>query len=167
MLEENQVLSNIFEAVYPGWKQYEGDVPQNFMRPCFLFLNPESNEDTEILSAAAYKTIKNFTVYAFVHNEKEAKEAHIDRIDLLSEVKERVLDYVAGAIKYPIPNSDRRFMTMERASARTSEPGGFIEFSFRMSRILSRNLRRPPVPKIMYVRNDANILKEDDTNGEN
>lgn len=166
MLEENQVLSNIFKNVYPNWMQYESDVPQNFKRPCFLFLNPDANEDTEIMSAFAYKSTKNYTVYAFVHNENEAKESHIDRIDLLSKVKVDILEYVAGAIKYPIPNSDRRFMTVERVSATANEPSGFVQFSFRLSRILSRDLRRPVVPKIMHVYNEAGILKEDEISGQ-
>lgn len=166
MREENLVLSNIVKDVFPDTKQYEGDVPQNFTRPCFLFINPAKTDRTTVVSAFMYKAQNTYTVYYFSPKEEQAKQMGIDRLDHMTDVLQKVRHHAASGTKWPIPNSDRRFLTIEQISADAHEDADYIEFTFVVSRFIKRE--RTPAPVIREVQitidvRDSESLSETQT----
>lgn len=151
MQPENQVLSEIVHNVFPTMRQYENDVPKNFKRPCFLFINPDHNTTTQELTAFMYRVTKSFTVYAFASEQKNGNP------DELLQTKNALIDYVLGVKKYPIPDTDRQFFTVELVSAETNDIRAVTTFEFQLSRIIMRNRRRPQKDKIQKVVNEFTV----------
>lgn len=153
---QNSVFSEIVKEVFGDIQQYETDVPQNFNRPCFLFINPDKTTRTKELTASSYKVMKNYEIYFF---------AVEDDIEVLTRYKESFIDYLMGLKKIPIPNTDR-YYTIEQVAADTDDVNSMVAFMIEVSRVLSRNLRRPNVPKIRKVVNKITVDGECIRNGE-
>ena len=64
-LPENRVFSEIVKEIFGDILQYETDVPEDFTRPCFLFINPDKTTRTEPLTKAAYKAVYRYEIYGF------------------------------------------------------------------------------------------------------
>lgn len=140
---QNSVFSEVVKKVFGDIKQYETDVPQDFIRPCFLFINPDKNTRTQELTAVMYKTMQDYEIYFF------SKE---DDVEALTGYKDIFVDYLMGVKKIPIPGTDRYF-TIERVAADTDDVNSMVAFMIEVSRIRSRDIRRKPVPKINHVVN--------------
>ncbi len=149
---QNSVFSEIVKEVFGNITQYETDVPENFERPCFLFINPDKNTSTQELTGRIYKVTKSYEIYFFA---KETEEKLSD-VESLTEYKDRFVDYLMGLKKIPIPNTDR-FYTVERVAADTDDINSMVAFMIEVSRILPRDLRRQVVPKIEKVVNKISI----------
>lgn len=144
---QNSVFSEIVKEVFGDIQQYETDVPQNFTRPCFLFINPDKTTRTNELTASAYKVMKNYEIYFF---------AIEDDVEALTSYKDSFLDYLMGLKKIPIPGTNR-YYTIEQVAADTDDVNSMVGFMIEVSRVLSRNLRGPSVPKIRKVINKITI----------
>ncbi len=158
---QNSVFSEIVKEVFGDIIQYETDVPENFERPCFLFINPDKNTSTQELTRRIYKVTKNYEIYFFA---KETEEKLSD-VESLTEYKDRFVDYLMGLKKIPIPNTER-FYTIERVAADTDDINSMVAFMIEVSRILPRDLRRQIVPKIEKVINKISIDRRDTTKNE-
>lgn len=144
---QNSVFSEIIKEVFGDIQQYETDVPQNFSRPCFLFINPDKTTRTKELTASAYKVMKNYEIYFF---------AIEDDVEALTNYKDSFINYLMGLKKIPIPNTDR-YYTIEQVAADTDDVNSMVAFMIEVSRVLPRDLRRPYVPKIRKVVNKITI----------
>jgi len=144
---ENKVFSDIVKELYSDLTQYETDVPQNFERPCFLFINPCKSSRTEELTMRCYKQLQEYEMIFF---------GVIDDVEMLTEYKNSFIDYLLGVKKIPIPESDR-FFTIERVSENTNDTESLVIFTVEISRVLARNLRRPVFDKISGFENSIII----------
>lgn len=144
---QNSVFSKIVKTVFGDIQQYETDVPENFKRPCFLFINPDKSTRTQELTTAIYKTMQNYEIYFF---------AAEDDVEALTEYKDTFVDYLMGLKKIPIPETDR-FYTIERVAADTDDVNSMVAFMIEVSRVRARDLRRPTVPKIRKMVNSISI----------
>lgn len=140
---QNSVFSEIVKEVFGDIQQYETDVPQNFSRPCFLFINPDKTTRTKEMTASSYKAMQNYEIYFF---------ATEDDVESLTSYKDSFVDYLMGVKKVPIPGTDR-YYTVEQVAADTDDVNSMVAFMIEVSRILPRNLRRHDVPKINKVVN--------------
>lgn len=148
---DSQVIVNILSTVFPKIRIYENDVPEKFHRPCLLIVRPDNNTTVRELTAAVYEESKVFTVYAFDEKPDE-KKSNIDMISKEMEgTKHSLLHYIMGTPKYLIPNSNRRFLTVEIVSVSADSMEAVTEFTIRTKKTLSRDLRRPKTEKIMSV----------------
>lgn len=144
---QNSVFSGIVKEIFGDIQQYETDVPQNFTRPCFLFINPDKSTRTQELTAAIYKTMQDYEIYFF---------ATEDDVEALAKYKDTFVDYLMGVKKIPIPETDR-FYTIERVAADTDDVNSMVAFMIEVSRVRARDLRRPTVSKIKKVAVDIKI----------
>lgn len=142
-LPENRVFSEIVKEVFGDILQYETDVPEDFERPCFLFINPDKSIQTEELTKAMYKETRTYEIYMF------CKENDVTNLTIY---KEKFIDYLMGQKKVPIPDTGRYF-TIEQVAADTNDADFVVAFMVRVSRIRCRDLRRPKSEKIRKVIN--------------
>lgn len=158
---DSKVIVNIIATVFPGVQIYENDVPEGFIRPCFLIVRPDKNTTVRELTKAAYEETKLFEVYAFDELPDDMK-TNIDKVSQeIEATKHSLIDYVMGVPKHLIPGSDRRYLTVELVSAEADDVNAVSAFMFRTKRTLPRDLRRPKVEKIMEVVNNGVVI----TNG--
>lgn len=146
---QNAVFSEVVREVFGDIQQYETDVPQNFVRPCFLFINPDKETKTKELSAGLYQIFYRFEIYFF------AKE---DDVEGLTHYKNELVDYLMGVKKVLIPDTDRRFFLIENIAADTDDINSMVAFMVEVSRIQNRNRRIAQAPKIKKI---VNTLKVD------
>ena len=106
---QNSVFSEIVKEVFGDIQQYETDVPQNFSRPCFLFINPDKTTRTKEMTASSYKAKQNYEIYFFSTE---------DDVESLTSYKDSFVDYLMGVKKVPIPGTDR-YYTVEQVAADT------------------------------------------------
>lgn len=144
---QNSVFSEIVKEVFGDIQQYETDVPQNFNRPCFLFINPDKTTRTKEMTASSYKVMQNYEIYFF---------ATEDDVESLTSYKDSFIDYLMGVKKVPIPGTDR-YYTVEQVAADTDDVNSMVAFMIEVSRVKARNLRRPEVPKIRKVVNSISV----------
>ena len=144
---QNSVFSEIVKEVFGDIQQYETDVPQNFSRPCFLFINPDKTTRTKEMTASSYKVMQNYEIYFF---------ATEDDVESLTSYKDSFVDYLMGVKKIPIPGTDR-YYTVEQVAADTDDVNSMVAFMIEVSRVKSRNLRRPWVPKIRKIVNSISV----------
>ncbi len=143
---QNSIFSEIVKEVFGDIQQYETDVPQNFERPCFLFINPDKATRTTELTATIYKVTQTYEIYFY---------AMEDDIETLTKYKDSFVDYLMGIKKIPLPNTER-YYTVEQVIADTDDINSMVIFMIEVSRVKSRDLRRSKVPKIKKIVN--NIL---------
>lgn len=144
---QNSVFSEIVKEVFGDIQQYETDVPQNFSRPCFLFINPDKTTRTKEMTASSYKVMQNYEIYFF---------ATEDDVESLTSYKDSFVDYLMGVKKIPIPGTDR-YYTVEQVAADTDDVNSMVAFMIEVSRVKARNLRRPGVPKIRKIINSISV----------
>lgn len=144
---QNSVFSAIVKEVFGDICQYETDVPEDFERPCFLFINPDKNTRTQELTGALYKVMKNYEIYFYSIE---------DDVEALAKYKDEFVDYLMGLKKIPIPGTDRYF-TIEQVAAETDDVNSIVAFMIEVSRVMPRNLRRQSVPKIKNIINSISI----------
>lgn len=144
---QNSVFSEIVKEVFGDIQQYETDVPQNFSRPCFLFINPDKTTRTKEMTASSYKVMQNYEIYFF---------ATEDDVESLTSYKDSFVDYLMGVKKIPIPGTDR-YYTVEQVAADTDDVNSMVAFMIEVSRVKARNLRRPGVPKIRKIVNSISV----------
>ena len=144
---QNSVFSEIVKEVFGDIQQYETDVPQNFSRPCFLFINPDKTTRTKEMTASSYKAMQNYEIYFF---------ATEDDVESLTSYKDSFVDYLMGVKKVPIPGTDR-YYTVEQVAADTDDVNSMVAFMIEVSRVKARNLRRPAVPKIRKIVNSISV----------
>ncbi len=144
---QNAVFSEIVKEIFGDVQQYETDVPQNFERPCVLFINPDKTTRTKEMTASSYKIIQNYEIYFF---------ATEDDIEALTSYKDSFVDYLMGLKKIPIPNTER-YYTVEQVAADTDDVNSMVAFVIEVSRICSRDLRRSAVSKIERIVNRISI----------
>ena len=144
---QNSVFSEIVKEVFGDIQQYETDVPQNFSRPCFLFINPDKTTRTREMTASTYKVMQNYEIYFF---------ATEDDVESLTSYKDSFVDYLMGVKKIPIPGTDR-YYTVEQVAADTDDVNSMVAFMVEVSRVKARNLRRPGVPKIRKIVNSISV----------
>ncbi len=144
---QNSVFSEIVKEVFGDIQQYETDVPQNFSRPCFLFINPDKTTRTQELTASAYKVMQNYEIYFFAVEED---------VEALTSYKDSFVDYLMGLKKIPIPGTDR-FYAVEQVAADTDDVNSMVAFMIEVSRVRARDLRRPKAPKIRRIVNSILI----------
>lgn len=144
---QNSVFSEIVKEVFGDIQQYETDVPQNFSRPCFLFINPDKTTRTKEMTASSYKVMQNYEIYFF---------ATEDDVESLTSYKDSFVDYLMGVKKIPIPGTDR-YYTVEQVAADTDDVNSMVAFMVEVSRVKARNLRRPGVPKIRKIVNSISV----------
>ena len=144
---QNSVFSEIVKEVFGDIQQYETDVPQNFSRPCFLFINPDKTTRTKEMTASSYKAMQNYEIYFF---------ATEDDVESLTSYKDSFVDYLMGVKKVPIPGTDR-YYTVEQVAADTDDMNYMFAFMIEVSRVKARNLRRPAVPKIRKIVNSISV----------
>jgi hypothetical protein len=153
-------LVGIVRTVFPDIKVYENDVPQNFVRPGFLIIRPDKNTSVRELTKFAYEETKTFTLYAYVKQADvpttQSNLAEVARE--LETLKHGLLHYIMGTPKYLIPDSDRRYLTVEVVSAQTDDVNAVITFTIRTKKTMARDLRRPQSPKIMEVVNNGTVI---------
>lgn len=152
-LPENRVFSDIVKEVFGDIRQYETDVPEDFERPCFLFINPDKSVQTEELTKAMYKETRTYEIYMF------CIEGDVTGLTIN---KDKFIDYLMGLKKVPIPDTGRYF-TIEQVAADTNDTDFVVAYMVRVSRIKSRDLRRPQVDKIRKVVNKV-ILDGEEVN---
>lgn len=150
---QNSVFSEIVKEVFGDIQQYETDVPQNFSRPCFLFINPDKTTRTKEMTASSYKVMQNYEIYFF---------AMEDDVESLTSYKDSFVDYLMGVKKIPIPGTER-YYTIEQVAADTDDMNSMVAFMIEVSRVKIRNLRRPEVPKIGKIVNNISIYGRDMT----
>ena len=144
---QNSVFSEIVKEVFGDIQQYETDVPQNFSRPCFLFINPDKTTRTKEMTASSYKAMQNYEIYFF---------ATEDDVESLTSYKDSFVYYLMGVKKVPIPGTDR-YYTVEQVAADTDDVNSMVAFMIEVSRVKARNLRRPAVPKIRKIVNSISV----------
>lgn len=144
---QNFVFSEVIREVFGDVKQYEQDVPQNFIRPCFLFINPDKSTRTQELTATMYKIIQSYEIYFF---------AVEDDVETLTSYKDALVDYLMGVKKIVIPGTNHYF-TIEQVVADTDDVNSMVAFMIEVSRTRSRNLRRSAVNKIKDVINHVKV----------
>ena len=144
---QNSVFSEIVKEVFGDIQQYETDVPQNFSRPCFLFINPDKTTRTKEMTASSYKAMQYYEIYFF---------ATEDDVESLTSYKDSFVDYLMGVKKVPIPGTDR-YYTVEQVAADTDDVNSMVAFMIEVSRVKARNLRRPAVPKIRKIVNSISV----------
>ena len=144
---QNSVFSEIVKEVFGDIQQYETDVPQNFSRPCFLFINPDKTTRTKEMTASSYKAMQNYEIYFF---------ATEDDVESLTSYKDSFVDYLMGVKKVPIPGTDR-YYTVEQVAEDTDDVNSMVAFMIEVSRVKARNLRRPAVPKIRKIVNSISV----------
>ncbi len=144
---QNSIFSEIVKEVFGDIQQYETDVPQNFSRPCFLFINPDKTTRTKEMTASSYKAMQNYEIYFF---------ATEDDVESLTSYKDSFVDYLMGVKKVPIPGTDR-YYTVEQVAADTDDVNSMVAFMIEVSRVKARNLRRPAVPKIRKIVNSISV----------
>lgn len=144
---QNSVFSEIVKIVFGDVRQYETDVPEDFERPCFLFINPDKNTRTQELTGALYKTMQSYEIYFYSVD---------DDVEALTSCKDEFVDYLMGLKKVPIPGTDR-YYTIEQVAAETDDVNSIVAFMIEVSRVRSRNLRRQTVPKIRQIVNSITI----------
>ena len=144
---QNSVFSEIVKEVFGDIQQYETDVPQNFSRPCFLFINPDKTTRTKEMTASSYKAMQNYEIYFF---------ATEDDVESLTSYKDSFVDYLMRVKKVPIPGTDR-YYTVEQVAADTDDVNSMVAFMIEVSRVKARNLRRPAVPKIRKIVNSISV----------
>ena len=144
---QNSVFSEIVKEVFGDIQQYETDVPQNFSRPCFLFINPDKTTRTKEMTASSHKAMQNYEIYFF---------ATEDDVESLTSYKDSFVDYLMGVKKVPIPGTDR-YYTVEQVAADTDDVNSMVAFMIEVSRVKARNLRRPAVPKIRKIVNSISV----------
>lgn len=159
---QNSVFSEIVKTVFGDIQQYETDVPENFKRPCFLFINPDKNTRTQELTGKIYKVTKSYEIYYFARETEEG----LPDVESLADYKDQFMDYLMGLKKVPIPGTDR-YYTIEQVSADTDDVNSMVAFMIEVSRVLSRDLRRPVVPKIRKVVNKITVDGREAANDEN
>lgn len=150
---QNSVFSEVVKEVFGDIQQYETDVPQNFSRPCFLFINPDKTTRTKEMTASSYKVMQNYEIYFF---------AMEDDVESLTSYKDSFVDYLMGVKKIPIPGTER-YYTIEQVAADTDDMNSMVAFMIEVSRVKIRNLRRPEVPKIGKIVNNISIYGRDMT----
>lgn len=146
-IPEHMTFSEIVKEIFGEIKQYEDDVPQDFIRPCFLFINPDKSTRTEPLTKAIYKVTYRYEMYGF------SMEGDADG---LRDMKDKLVDYLMGTPKIPISNSDRYF-TIENVEADTNDVDYVSAVMVEVSEIMNRNLRRASVPKINKIINEITV----------
>lgn len=157
---DSKVIVNIIATVFPKIKIYENDVPQNFERPCFLIVRPDKNTTTRELTGAVYEEAKLFTVFAFDEMPDDTN-SNVDKVSQeMESTKHSLIDYVMGTPKYPIPESDRRYLTVEIVSAEADDVNAVTEFTFRTKRTLPRDLRRPKAEKIKKIVSNGVVITD-------
>lgn len=144
---QNSVFSEIVKEVFGDIQQYETDVPQNFRRPCFLFINPDKTTRTKEMTASSYKVMQNYEIYFF---------ATEDDVESLTRYKDSFVDYLMGVKKIPIPGTER-YYTVEQVAADTDDVNSMVAFMVEVSRVRKRDLRRPEVPKIRKIVNSISV----------
>lgn len=150
---QNSVFSEVVKEVFGDIQQYETDVPQNFSRPCFLFINPDKTTRTKEMTASSYKVMQNYEIYFF---------AMEDDVESLTSYKDSFVDYLMRVKKIPIPGTER-YYTIEQVAADTDDMNSMVAFMIEVSRVKIRNLRRPEVPKIGKIVNNISIYGRDMT----
>lgn len=138
---ENRVFSEIVKEIFGDILQYETDVPEDFTRPCFLFINPDKTTRTEVLTKAAYKAVYRYEIYGFSED---------GDVDGLRKRKDMLVDYLMGCPKIPIPDTDRYF-TIENVDSDTNDADFVSIVMVDVSEIRRRDLRRKAVPKINKI----------------
>ncbi len=144
---QNSVFSEIVKEVFGDIQQYETDVPQNFSRPCFLFINPDKTTRTKEMTASSYKVMQNYEIYFF---------ATENDVENLTSYKDSFVDYLMGVKKIPIPGTDR-YYTVEQVAADTDDVNSMVAFMIEVSRVKARNLRRSQVSKIRKIVNSISV----------
>lgn len=147
----NSVFSEIVKEVFGEVLQYETDVPEGFNRPCFLFINPDKSTKTEELTKTLYRETKLYEIYMF------CVEGDVYG---LTDNKEKLIDYLMGVKKVPIPGTDK-YYTLEDIAADTNDVESVVAFMIKVSQVKSRNLRRPQSEKINKVINKIILNGED------
>lgn len=127
--------------------QYEDDVPQDFTRPCFLFINPDKSTRTEPLTKAIYKVTYRYEMYGF-SDDGDA--------DGLRNMKDKLVDYLMGTPKIQIPGTNRYF-TIENVEADTNDVDYVTAVMVEVSQVRTRDLRRKPVSKINKIVNEITV----------
>lgn len=150
-LPENRVFSDIVKEVFGDIRQYETDVPEDFERPCFLFINPDKSVQTEELTKAMYKETRTYEIYMF------CTEGDVTGLTIN---KDKFVSYLMGTKKVPIPDTERYF-TIEQVVADTNDTDFVVAFMIRVSRVRSRDLRRPKADKIRQVVNKITLDREE------
>lgn len=146
-IPEHMTFSEIVKEIFGDITQYEDDVPQDFTRPCFLFINPDKSTRTEPLTKAIYKVAYRYEMYGF------SVEGDADN---LRDMKDKLVDYLMGTPKIRIPDTDRYF-TIENVEADTNDVDYVSAIMVEVSEIKGRNLRREPVPKISRIVNEITV----------
>lgn len=146
-IPEHMAFSEIVKEIFGEIEQYEDDVPQDFTRPCFLFINPDKSTRTEPLTKAIYKVTYRYEIYGF------SAEGDADG---LRDMKDKLVDYLMGTPKIPISNSGRYF-TIENVEADTNDLEYVSAVMVEVSEIMNRNLRRASVPKINRIINEITV----------
>lgn len=155
---DSKVIVNIIATVFPKITIYENDVPQNFDRPCFLIIRPDKNTTTREITRTVYEETKLFTIYAFDELPDDVK-SNVDMISQeMESTKHALIDYIMGVPKHLIPDTDRRYITVEIVNVESDDVNAVSEFTLRTKRMLSRDLRKPKVNKIMEVVNNGTVI---------
>lgn len=142
-IPEHMVFSEIVREIFGEIIQYEDDVPQDFKRPCFLFINPSKNSKVDQLTKALYKETLRYEIYGFA-NEND--------VDGLYNMRDKLMDYLIGTPKIKLPETEQYF-TIENIEADTNYTDYVTGFMIEVSRLRKRNLKRVPVNKISTIIN--------------
>lgn len=145
----NAAFSEVVKELFGDIQQYETDIPQNFARPCFLFINPDKETKTKELSAGLHQIFYRYEIQFY---------AVEDDVEGLTHYKNEFIDYLMSVKKVLIPDTDRRYFLIENVAADVNDFWSMVTFMVEVSRIQNRNRRIAQAPKIRKI---VNTLKVD------
>lgn len=147
MTDENEVLKAIVMKLFPSATLYENDVPTEFKRPCFVFIEPGDRTDTKELTKAILKVSRTIPLYGFYEEDNSSQG---------KEMQQKLLEYLMRDKKHLIPDSDRRYLTLDSCSVNDNTADFFLEFSICFSRTVMRNMSRSEATPIRHIVHNIN-----------
>lgn len=144
---DGKIFIPVLQPVFPTAAFHIG-IPKNPPpKPFFTIILPEDGKTTERLSRFLFKETATYYIYG-----------HADAKTVV-EMCERTLQAILQNPKIPIPDSDRRYLSIERVQSQMDEEHSAFEVTVTGSRMLPAIAEKQPVPKIMHVYNETGILK--------
>lgn len=125
---ENRWVLSILKELFPGIKIYENDVPKDFKRPNFVLIEPVDKISIKEVTKLSVQRTVNVTLYMYYEEGKT---------DVAVNMEASFMQRLYSQKKHLIPDSDKRYLTLEECGSNTDTVENLIEFSIQVSRTLA------------------------------
>lgn len=150
---DGKIFIPVLQPTFPEVLFHIGIPDKTPCRPYFTIIVPDDGKSLTRASRFAYKEVGTYFIYGYADTKT------------VVDMSQKALWVLMNEPKVPIPDSDRRFLTITDLKSAIDEEHSIFEITIVGSRFVTAINEDTTTPKIMSVSNDAAILKEDESNG--